>query len=318
VDTIVTKRRMRVVFFDLDNTLYDWARFFAPAMRGMCVHLSGLTGIPSSQLYMDFRNVFAEHGSVEYSWALQELSSLRKLHPGANGPDIVQTYRTAIDVFQHRRRKWLKLYPGVAEGLRYLRDAGIGRIAVTDAHKWQSANRIRQLKLDRLIDGLVAREDHADPSADEVAEIRRFSQAYYETGVRRFDLPEGLRKPNPDLLLWLLKELDLKAEDCMYVGDSLPKDIAMAQAVGLLDCWAQYGTGFSSVDMWTLSQVTPWSAAAVEANLRPVPEHAGIYPTLIASSFGDVVDYATEGNLERERGGRGVEPSADGQFGLVG
>lgn len=315
--TLVTGKRARVVFFDLDNTLYDWARFFAPAMRGMCVHLSGLTGISSNELYGDFRQVFAKHGSVEYSWALQELPCLRKLHPDANGPDIVETYRGAIDVFQHRRRKWLRLYPGVADGLRSLRDAGIGRIAVTDAHKWQSALRIRQLRLDGIIDGLVARADHADPSAEEVAEIRRFSQEYYESGIRRFDLPAGLRKPNPDLLLWLLKELDLRTIDCMYVGDSLPKDIAMAQAVGLRDCWAQYGTGFSSVDMWTLSQVTPWSAAAVEASLKPLPEQVGIYPTLTASSFEAVVDYAMGEDLDRRRGGQCVEPSFGGQFGFA-
>lgn len=290
----IAERKIRVIFLDLDNTLYDWTRFFVPALRGMCIHLSDLTGISPSQLYLEFRDVFATHGSVEYSWALQELSSLKLKHPEDRGSDIVNRYRPAVRTFQHRRRKWLKLYPGVARGLESMKLAGITRIAVTDAHGWQSANRIRQLNLEPLIDGLVARPDHSDPSADEVAHIRQYAEERYGSLIQRIDLPEGLRKPDPALLQWLISELCVSNDECMYVGDSLTKDIAMSRNAGVLDCWAEYGTRYNPLDMITLTRVTPWSADAVQAVLDPTPERLGIYPTLIASSFEDVVKYVSE------------------------
>ena len=281
----IVASRIRVVFLDLDNTLYDWTRFFVPALRGMCVCLSELTGIPPSQLYSEFRDVFASHGSVEYSWAMQELSSLKKMHPRERGSAIVEKYRPAVQTFQQRRRKWLKLYPGVANGLEAMKLAGMRRIAVTDAHRWQSANRIRQLKLEPLIDGLAARADHSDPSADEVADIRQYSQDRYDSDIRRIDLPEGLRKPDPKLLYWLMRELEVSGHECMYVGDSLSKDVAMSQNAEVLDCWAEFGTRYNPLDMLTLTRVTPWSAEAVQAALDPTPEPLGICPTLIAKSL---------------------------------
>jgi len=291
---------IKYVFVDLDNTLYDWLGYFAPALRGMCVRLSELTGVSTDVLYDDFREVFSSHGTVEYTYALQEMSSIRRLHPGWQGAEVVNHYRSALDVFQHRRRRFLRLYAGVVEGIKALRSLNIRCVAVTDAHRFHAANRLRQLRVDKLLAGLACRPDHADVPDDELSQIRRFPASQYSASIAEYVLPEDLRKPDPQVLLWLMKELSVTASQCAYVGDNLVKDILMAQDAKVIDCWAAYGVRYNPLDMATLVRVTHWSNVAVESALRATPERLGVNPTFTARSFEDVVDFVT-GVGQRQR-----------------
>src|SRR5690242_5459282 len=94
--------RRKALFLDLDNTLYDWVAYFAPALRGMCQTLSEMSGLPLAILFDELKQVFKRHGTVEYSFAIQEIPSLVALHPDESPAQIVARYRAAIDVFQHR------------------------------------------------------------------------------------------------------------------------------------------------------------------------------------------------------------------------
>lgn len=278
------------LFLDLDNTLYDWLDYFAPAFRGLCLRISEMSGVKVNSLYEDFREVFAEHGTVEYSFAVQEVASLRILHPGWRGSDIVNYYRPALDVFQHRRRNLLRLYGGVREGIQSLRGLGIRCVAVTDAHRFQAANRLRQLKLDNLLSGLACRPDHRNVSEAEIARIRRFPADRYSSRISEFVFPSHLRKPDPRILLWLMEQLSLRPNQCAYVGDSLRNDIKMAQSAGVRDCWAAYGARYAPMNMATLTRITHWDSVSVQAALQPA--HLGITPTCVARSFQDVVRFA--------------------------
>lgn len=283
----------RALLLDLDNTLYDWVAFFAPALRGMCRALSEMTGIPQDRLFQEFRIVFRSHGTVEYSFALQELPSIVALHPDRSGAEIVDIYRPVVDVFQQRRRAFLRPYPGVATGLATLREAGCRVFGVTDSRSFQAANRLRQLKLDGLIEGLFSVTDHFQPDEQTVARIRRFPSEYYDSRVQtRVSLPVGIRKPSPAVLDYVRGALELDPAACVYVGDSLVKDIAMAQQAGIYDCWAAYGARVSPVDFSTLVRVTDWSPDAVREALQASPETLQIFPSFAASSFDDVVGLA--------------------------
>ena len=297
--------RPKTLLLDVDNTLYDWIGFFGPALRGMCSRLSELSGIAVSTLYTDFRRVFRKHGTVEYSFALQELQSLNKLHPTVHGSDLVDLYLDAVKVFQFRRRAHLRTYPGVREGLSQLRKAGLRIYAVTDANRFQIIMRLRQLRLDQLLDGVCSVQDHQTVDERELARIRRDPGREYGAAIGRdLVLPVGLRKPNPDVLRWLLQELDVRPTEVVYVGDSLAKDIRMAQESEVYDCWAAYGIRFSSVDMHTLIRVTDWPPEAVQAALSATPQSLGIFPSCTARSFEDVVKIATTSHMYRPPRGR--------------
>lgn len=289
---------VRLVIVDLDNTLYDWLTYFGPAMRGLCSRLSELSGCPTQVLYQEFRDVFSRHGSVEYSFALQELPSLRRLHPNLSGPEIVNRYRGAIDIYQSRRRKYLQLYEGVARGLHELRSLGVTIFALSDAQRFHVVNRLKQLRVVDLLNGICCVADH-EQDPDEVNKIRRFPAERYDTKLEReLILPAGLRKPDKRVLDWLLEQLDVSPAEAVYVGDSLIKDIPMAKAAGVYDCWAIYGTHYSVVDMATLVRVTDWPPAAVAAAIDATPDGVGIRPSYIAHSFADVVKLVTKPRVE--------------------
>lgn len=292
--------RPKVLLLDVDNTLYNWIGFFGPALRGMCSRLSELSGISVATLYEDFKSVFRKHKTVEYSFALQELRSLNELHPSVRGAELVDTYFDAIRVFQLRRRTHLRTYPGVREGLSELRRSGLRIYAVTDANRFQIVMRLRQLRLDKLLDGVCSVRDHYTVDEGELARIRRDPDREYGKVIGRdLVLPEGLRKPNPEVLGWLLEELNVDPTEVVYVGDSLTKDIRMAQVSAVYDCWAAYGMRFSSVDMHTLIRVTDWPPEAVQAALSATPQSLGIFPSFIALSFADVVALATTSHKRR-------------------
>lgn len=279
-----------VLLIDLDNTLYDWLGFFGPAIRGLCSRLSELSGCSVKELYDDFRLVFSRHGTVEYSFALQELPCLLKLHPDLKRAEIVKKYFSAIEVYQSRRRQFLKIYRDVPQGLQTLRDAGIKVIAVSDAHRFHIANRLKQLRINNLLDGVCYVADREEVDLEEVGEIRRFSPEQYRVEVNQeFILPEGLRKPSPIVLDWLLERIAVHREEVVYAGDSLLKDIPMAKEAGVYDCWTAYGAEYSPVDMATLIRLTNWPPTIVSSVLNCTPENVGIIPSYTARSFFDVV-----------------------------
>ena len=82
------------------------------------------------------------------------------------------------------------------------------------------------------------------------------------------ELPRDWEKPNPRGLLRICERFGVPPEQTLYVGDSLKKDVAVAKAVGALDCWAEYGTYVSGeyrerLDVISAPAVTRRHAAGV-------------------------------------------------------
>jgi FMN phosphatase YigB (HAD superfamily) len=278
----------RFCLLDVDNTLYDWLAFFGPAMRQLCSRLSELSGCTVPELYDEFRAVFSERGTVEYTFALQELPALQRKHPDLDGHAIYLRYLSAVDEFQRARRKYLRLYPGVEQGIQTLREAGVVLVAVSDAHRYQLVARLKQLRIQQYFAAVCCVPDHPIPEGTDIRVIRRFEESRYSAQVEALLLPSGVRKPSPRVLESVISALNIEPDDAVYVGDSLAKDIAMAKAAGIYDCWAAYGAKFSYVDMETLLRVTHWSTASVAA-LRKSPQDLGILPSAAAKSFAEVV-----------------------------
>ena len=294
--------RRTVVLLDVDNTLYDWLGFFGPAMRGLCVRLSELSGVSVGQLYDDFRTVFAGHGTVEYTFAVQELQCLRARHPASSRVELVHRYRDAIDMYASRRRSYLHAYPRVREGLQLLREAGVRTYAVSDARRFHVSMRLKQLGILPLLSGVCAVADHAEADLDELTRIRRHDEREYDIrSAHDLILPAGLRKPAKDVVEWVMAQVGVNRDDVIYVGDSLIKDVPMAQAAGVTDCWAAYGVMYAGSDVQTLLRITNWTAHEVQRFLLSKPADLGLKPSFVATSFDDVVALATQTRAERQR-----------------
>ena len=119
------------------------------------------------------------------------------------------------------------------------------------------------------------REGHSDDD-----ELRHAQHRY---------IPSGLIKPNPEVLLDIVHEVGRSPDDCVYVGDSLMKDVAMAQDAGITDVFAEYG-GVQHKDEYELLQrVSHWTDEDVQREKDTSKRH--VNPTHTISHFSEIVAF---------------------------
>jgi phosphoglycolate phosphatase len=103
------------------------------------------------------------------------------------------------------------------------------------------------------------------------------------------ELTRECEKPDPRGLRAICSFLGVEPKEVLYVGDSLTKDIALAQEQGALDCWAEYGTYISQEYRERLSVIS-----APSATRRHLQQQAAAQgrrpPSVRLSSFEQVVD----------------------------
>ncbi len=78
----------KALIADIDNTLFDWPAFFAPSFRAMVHALEKRLDLSYAQLESEFKRVYSEKDSLEYSFSIQELESVR-LRNSAEIDDII-------------------------------------------------------------------------------------------------------------------------------------------------------------------------------------------------------------------------------------
>jgi hypothetical protein len=101
--------------------------------------------------------------------------------------------------------------------------------------------------------------------------------------------PKGELKPNPKVLLDILKEIGATLSETIYVGDSLMKDVLMAQKAGVKDVWAKYGQAQNREEYELLRRVTHWTLEDVEREKKLRSE--AVKPSVaLENGFGDLLD----------------------------
>jgi phosphoglycolate phosphatase-like HAD superfamily hydrolase len=276
-----------VVVTDLDNTLYDWFEFWHKSFGALLARLAEESGVPREVLLREIKLVHERHQTSEYAFLIQELPSLQRLHPGG---DLVRIYDEAIHEYRRARKAHLRLYPGVQQTLEILKREGTLLVGYTESMAFYSASRVRALGLDGILDYLYSPADHSLPPGLRREEIRMYPSERYglERTEHRFT-PPGEVKPNPEVLLDILAEVGGSLETSLYVGDSLLKDVLMAQEAGVADVYARYGTAHAREEYELLRAVTHWTQAQVER--EKLASSRTVRPTFtLEESFGEILD----------------------------
>jgi phosphoglycolate phosphatase len=279
-----------VLVTDMDNTLFDWLGMWQAAFGAMLEHLMADSGVPRATLEAEFFAIHQRHGTTEYAFAIQELPSLRARH-APDAEDLPGRYAAAIDAYRVMRRRTLALYPGVRETLRAVRAAGALVIAYTESRAYYADYRVRTLELDGALDYLYSPPDHALPEGVTASQIRRYPPEHYRlrSTVARHTR-EGTWKPDASVLRDILSDVGAEPAAAVYVGDSLIKDVTMAQAAGVLDVFARYGDVRSRPGYDLLRRVTHWSPAML-ARSEGIRE-ADVRPThVLGDGFAELLDH---------------------------
>lgn len=273
----MTRPLITTLVLDLDNTLWDWVEIWYQSFSAMLAKISEISGLPEPELLAPIREVHKRHGTAEYAFLLQELDVLNT--PGVD--DVAERYAPAIDAFRAARKEALALYPTVRETLSTVRSTGCLIVGYTESQAFYTSYRIRRLDLDGTLDFLYSPADHDLPRGLTADQIRHYPKdAYQLQGTEHRHTPAGELKPNPDILRSIMHDVGAARTETAYVGDSLMKDIAMAQDCGVHDVFAEYGKAQDRSEYELLKQVTHWTDEDVERE-RQINARGKVAPTYV-------------------------------------
>jgi phosphoglycolate phosphatase-like HAD superfamily hydrolase len=269
-------QEIAVVITDLDNTLFDWVEVWYRSFSALIDELIVVTGLPRERLLDDARAVHQRHGTSEYYFLIAELPSLCALYPNE---DLMHKFRSAVQAYRRARDSAIRLYPTVHETLEYFKANSVLTIGYTESTAFYTAWRVRKLGLDGLLHYLHSPADHDLPQGLRLEDVREHSpQHYVFRHTVHHHTPPGEQKPNPKLLLDIIRDVGAQPHECIYIGDSLMKDITMAQDAGIIDVYAAYGMAQHREAYDLLKRVTHWTDADV-AREKALYQRGEVLPT---------------------------------------
>ena len=196
------------VIFDIDGTLYDYQINDKLAMNHFCAFIEENLGIEEKKFretYTEARKIIrgrlkdtaASHSRV---LLIQTALELLNLNPFDH---VLKLYNVYWDYFLENMRP----YDGASEFLGELKAKGIKISTCTDMTAQIQYRKIKKLGLDRHIDFMVTSEE------------------------------TGFEKPAPIMFNLALEKLKIRADEALYFGDSLDRDILGAAKVGIKPIW---------------------------------------------------------------------------------
>jgi FMN phosphatase YigB (HAD superfamily) len=295
----MAKPLKRVLITDLDNTLFDWVDLWYHCFSGMLNKIVEISGIPAEQLKPAIKRIHRRHGTSEYSFLIEEIPQLKAKFETHN---LTQVFSPAIEAYQAERRKRLALYPHVAETLLKIRGRGALIIGYTESMAFYSNYRMRRLGLDGVIEKVFSPHDHDIPTSINPDDLRKYPASHYAFKYTiHTHTPRASKKPDVAVLEAIILDLGVPKDECAYVGDSLFKDMAMAQDAGVTDVWAKYGQAQQRSEYNLLREVTHWTDEDVEREKQITQRDVNPGITL-SESFGQLLDYFEFGDLNGTNG----------------
>jgi phosphoglycolate phosphatase len=282
----MVRPKISVLITDLDNTLFDWVDIWERSFTALVDELVRTSGVGREVLLTEIGKVHQKHHTSEYAFVIEELPSLKAKHPDG---DLAQIYDSAVHAHRHARKKAEVLYPEVAATLTTLKEQGVLVVGYTESMAYYAGRRVRVLKLDGLLDYLYSPPDHDMPENLTLEQVRKYPASYYDlVSTKHRYTPKGELKPNPDILHKIIEDVGAKPEQCLYVGDSLMKDMAMAKDAGVIGAHAEYGHAQHRDAYALLRTVTHWSAADVEREKAIMAAKSVTPDYVLKGSFSEV------------------------------
>lgn len=266
----------KALITDVDNTLFDWFGLWHASFTAMLDEVIRISNVPRQQLLEEMQHSFRRHRTSEYAFVLEDCPCLSGFDPKKDLAPAIEAYRTA------RERK-LRLYKGVRFTLATLKRHQVPIVAYTESIRFYTADRFRRLKIASYFDALYSPADHAFPA-------HSTKSANPAPALKTRDTPPHHTKPDPTILEKIVAELKLRPRDCVYVGDSKAKDIAMANTVGVHSVWAKYGASHLGDDRYDLLRsVTHWTDEEVARERAIAEGQLNVTPNSTIERFDQVL-----------------------------
>lgn len=197
----------RLIAFDLDDTLFDYAQTEKLAITKSCTRLGFECGEDIYAKYKSandivrcgFRDITAENIRA-FRLARAEAFLASSNRRDVSAKDFVDEYL--------RNSTTGILIAGVSETLEQLR--GISKVVATNGTDYPRRNKLEGSPIAKYFDGFFSSE-----------------------GL-------GVSKPNPEFFVRILRHCKVSKEEALIVGDNYRLDIETAAGLGLDCCWFDY------------------------------------------------------------------------------
>ncbi|HEX8165258.1 MAG TPA: HAD family hydrolase [Beijerinckiaceae bacterium] len=286
----MTRKKIDTLILDLDNTIFDWFAVWYASFHPVYEAVLAKSGRPATEVEADIRRVHQAQRTSEYTFLLEELESLQELRKQG---DIRTQFRDALQAAAAGRDQQLKLYPSVFRSLWAIKNSGTRIVAYTESMRFYSSYRLKRFGLDGVIDVLFSPQDHDVPAGVSPEKLRRLPDDFYElqvTGIKH--TPAGELKPNPKVLLDIIKDVGSDPVRCAYVGDNLLKDVAMARDANVFDIHAKYGESQRLPEYKLLQRVSHWPEKDVQREQKITEAGQGFEPSAVLHEcFAEIFAY---------------------------
>jgi putative hydrolase of the HAD superfamily len=201
---------IRLIIFDLDNTLTDFMRMKDESINGAVGAMidAGLD-FPPRRIHDEIYRIYSEEG-IEYQ------KVFNRLLLDLIGHVDYRILAAGIVGYRKAREAALVLYPHVNRTLLTLLKKGLKLAVISDAPRQEAWLRLCYLGLHHIFDTVVAYED------------------------------TGEMKPSPVPFRVVLDRLEIEPHEAMMVGDWPERDIAGASELGIYTVFARYGDTFGT------------------------------------------------------------------------
>lgn len=201
---------IKAIIFDLDNTLVDFMTLKRAAID------AAANAMIDAGLDLTLDNIKERITGIYDAEGMEYQMVFDKLLKEALGKVDYKIMSAGIVAYRKAREAALKPYPGVLPALIELIKMGLKLAVVSDAPSKEAWLRLSYINFHHFFDVVI--------TYDETRE----------------------RKPSPVPFNLALKELELKAEECLMIGDWAERDMVGAKAVGMKTVFARYGDTFNT------------------------------------------------------------------------
>jgi len=170
-----------------------------------------------------------------------------------------------------------------------LRAKKVRIVGFTESNSFYTKYRIKTLGLDGIFDIIYTPDDHGLPPSVK----RHYQDDYWESVFTDYNvLPKETKKPNPIILLQIIKDIEAEIETTIYIGDKLDRDVYMANQAGVTSVYAKYGHNIDGPPYELLKEVTHWSDEDVkrEIQFKQNIKDVKINPAVEVNNFKEILD----------------------------
>lgn len=230
---------IKAIIFDFDNTLEEWLPFEDEVEEHISGELAEKYGIDAKafkDIFDRIKVTYLHSHSLPQDYGRDMWFSEALANFGVYNADLNPIINHYWELITER----IRVFPGTHQTLELLKKQGyrLGMLSDSDGDRYWKDMRIKKLDVAQYFDVILTSDDI------------------------------GANKPHPRCFLEVCKQLHVRPEETIMVGDNPPKDLPTAYELGMYTVWQREGVPKNQKD-----HVMPYMNAIIDS-IEEVPRVA--------------------------------------------